>query len=129
MPATQALLDCCAIALIWTRMFFRASKSRSVVIDNGKVTDISPFSFEGEIIPSIHANQARFLGRTINLTVADKHSVEQFVSEVLSSLKLIDKSSHKGIYKVCILQNTLILRLRWPLLIYEISMSVVNFSA
>ena len=61
--------------------------------------------------------------------MADKHSVEQFVSEVLSSLKLIDKSSHKGIYKVCILQNTLMLRLRWPLLIYEISISVVNFSA
>ena len=71
MPATQALLDCCAIALIWTRMSFRASKSRPMVIDNGKVIDISPFSFKGEIIPSIHAKPVRFLGRTIDFTVSD----------------------------------------------------------
>ena len=58
--ATQVLLDRCAVALIWARMSFRASKSRSMAIDKGKVIDISPFSFKGEIIPSIHANQARF---------------------------------------------------------------------
>ena len=35
-------------------------------------------------------------------------------------------SSRKGIHKVWILQNMLIPRLRWPLLIYKISISVVN---
>ena len=97
-----------------------------MVIDKGKVTDISPFSFKGESIPSIHANPVKFLGRTIDFTVSDKHFVEKFVTEILSGLKLIDKSSHKGIHKVWILQNMLIPRLRWPLLIYEISISVVN---
>ena len=106
-------------------MSFRAAKSRSVVIDKGKVIDISPFSFKGEIIPSIHANPVRFLGRTIDLTVSDKHSVEIFVTEVLSGLKLIDKPSHKRTHKVCILQNMLIPRLRWPLLIYEISIRLL----
>ena len=67
-PASQVLLDHCAVALIWARMSFRASKSRSMVIDKGKVIDISPFSFKGEIIPSIHANPVRFLGRTIDFT-------------------------------------------------------------
>ena len=104
--STQVLLDCCAIALNWARMTFRASKSRSMVIDKGKVIDISPFSFKGEIIPSIHTNPVRFLGRTIDFTVSDKHSVEKFVTEVWSGLKLIGKSSHKGIHKVWILQNT-----------------------
>ena len=118
-PATYILLDCCAVALIWARM------SRSMVIDNGKVIDISSFSFKGEIIPSIHANPVRFLGRNIDFTVTDKHSVEKFVSKVLSGLKLIDRS-HKGIHKVWIPQNMLIPRLRWPLLNYEISISVVN---
>ena len=59
-PATQVLLDRCAVALIWARMSFRASQSRSMVIDKGKVIDISPFSFKGEIIPSIHANLVKF---------------------------------------------------------------------
>ena len=81
-PATQVLPGCCAVALIWARMSFRASKFRSIVIDNGKVVDISPFSFKGEIIPSIHKNPVRFLGRTIDFTVSDKHSVEKFVTEV-----------------------------------------------
>ena len=124
--ATQVLLDRCAVALIWARMSFRASKSRSMVIGKGKVIDISSFSFKGEIIPSIHANPLRFLGRTIDFTVSDKHSVEKFATEVLSGLTLIDKSSHKGINKVWILQNILIPRYRWPLLIYKISVSVVN---
>ena len=35
--ATQVLLDCCAVALMWARMSFRASKSRAMVIDKGKV--------------------------------------------------------------------------------------------
>ena len=125
-PATQVLLDRCAVALIWARMSFTASKSRSMVIDKGKVIDISPFSFKGEIIPSIHADPVRFLGRTIDFTASDKHSVEKFVTELLSGFKLIDKSSHKGIHKVWILQNMLIPRLRWPLLIYESSISVAN---
>ena len=61
-----------------------------------------------------------------DFSVSDKHSVGKFVTEVLSGLKLIGKSSHKGIHKVWILQNMLIPRLCWPLLIYEISISVVN---
>ena len=124
--ATQVLLDRCAVALIWTRKSLRASKSRSMVIDKGQVIDISPFSSKGKIIPSIHAAPGRFLGRTMDFTVSDKHSVEKFVTEVLSGLKLIDKSSHEEILKVLILQNMLIPRLCWPLLIYEISISVVN---
>ena len=42
-PATQVLLGGCALALIWARMSFRACKSRSMVIDKGKVINISPF--------------------------------------------------------------------------------------
>ena len=77
-------------------------------------------SFKGENIPSIHANPLRFLGRTIDFTVSDKHSVEKFVTEILSGLKLIDTS-------MWIKQNMLIpMLIRWPLLIYEISISVVN---
>ena len=69
------------------------------------------FILNDEIIPSIYANPVRFLGRTIDFTVSHKHSVEKFVTEVWSGLKLIDKSSHKGIHKVWILQNMLIQRL------------------
>ena len=126
-PATQVLERCAVAFTNCAGMSFRASKSRSMVIDKGKVIDISPFSFKGEIIPSIHTNPVRFLGRTIDFTVSDKHSVEKFVTEVLSGLKLISKPSHKGIHKVWVLQNMLIPRVRWPLLIYKMYISVVNW--
>ena len=86
--ATHVLLNHCAVALIWARTSFRASKSRSMVIDKGKVIDISRFSFTGKIISSIHQNPVRFFSSTIDFTVADKHSVEKFVTEVLSGFKL-----------------------------------------
>ena len=122
---SQILLDRCTAALQWARMSFRASKSRSIVISEGKVVNVSPFSFDSEIIPSIHSNPVKFLGRSIDFSLTDKDAVENFVSAVLTGLDLIDKSSHKGIQKVWILQNMFISRLRWPLLIYEISLSVV----
>ena len=116
-PATQVLLNHCAVSLIWAWMPFRASASRSKVIDNGKVTDISLFSFKGEIISSIHANPVRFLGRTIDFTMYDIYSVEKFVPEVLSGLKLIGTSSDKEKHKVWIQQNMLIPNLHRSLLI------------
>ena len=86
-PATQ-VLNRCAFALIWGKVSFTASKSRFMVIANGKVIDISPFSFKGEIIPSVHTNPVRFLGRTIDFTVSEKNSVEKLIQkfcQVLSS--------------------------------------------
>ena len=58
----QVLLDRCAVALTLASMSFIVSKSRFMVIDIGKVIDISPFSFKSEIFPSIHASPVRFLG-------------------------------------------------------------------
>ena len=52
--------------------------------------------------------------------------VELLIIFVWQRFKLIGKSSLKGICKVWILQNMLIPRLCWPLLTYEISISVVN---
>ena len=53
-----------------------------MVIDNGKVIDISFFTFKSEIIPSIHVNPVRFLGRNIDFTPSEKHYLEKFVTEV-----------------------------------------------
>ena len=123
--STELLLQRCTFVLSWARMPFRASKSRSIVIQNGRVLDVSPFSFDNEAIPSIHSNPVRFLGRTIDVSLCDRQVVSAFKDRVLDGLELINKSFHRGIHKVWILQHLFIPRLRWPLLIYEISVSVV----
>ena len=55
--------------------------------------------------------------------MSDKHAVEKFITKALSGLKLVNKSSHKGCESY---KNKLIPRLHWPLIIYKISLSVVN---
>ena len=123
--STELLLQRCTFVLSWARMSFRASKSRSIVIQNGRVLDVSPFSFDNEAIPSIHSNPVRFLGRSIDVSLCDRQVVSAFKDQVLYGLELINKSFHRGIHKVWILQHLFIPRLRWPLLIYEISVSIV----
>jgi len=59
--------------LDWAGMSFRASKSRSVVIKNGKCVKESVFSVKDpnlsalELIPSIHMSPVKFLGRVISV--------------------------------------------------------------
>ncbi|XP_057310055.1 uncharacterized protein LOC130648052 [Hydractinia symbiolongicarpus] len=101
-PQTQNLLDRCVTALHWAGIGFRPSKSRRIVIANGKVLDQSPFCVLQEPIPSIHANPVKFLGRTINSTLSDSAVVQQVIVNAVEQVKLIDKSSHRGIHKVCL---------------------------
>ena len=94
--STELLLQRCTFVLSWARMSFRASKSRSIVIQNGRVLDVSPFSFDNEAIPSIHSNPVRFLGRTIDVSLCDREVVSTFKDRVLDGLELINKSFHRG---------------------------------
>ena len=127
---TQHLLSRCTLALNWAGMSFRADKSRGIDIVKGKVENVCPFSVyisndNSENIPSIHAHPVRFLGRTIASSLSDLEAVQKFISNVHDGLSLIDKFSHKGMHKVWILHHLLIPRARWPLLIYEVSISCV----
>ena len=128
---TQLLLDRCTHALSWACMSFRANKSRCIVIDRGSVKNITPFIVnlpnveESQIIPSIHTQPVRFLGRQICASLSDSESIETFVSIFKNGLKNINSSKHNGIHKVWILQYLLLPRARWPIQIYEIPFSTV----
>ena len=76
-------------------------------------------------ILSISNQPVKFLARTISFTVSDKDQLEVISSAVSKGLALIDKSFHRGVNKVCILQHLLVPRLRCPFLIYEIPISAV----
>ena len=129
----QTLLARCATALQWAGMEFRANKSRSFIIKKGKSLNSSPFCVSEPsnptdfslFIPSIHSMPVRFLGRIIDGSITDRKSVDELAAEKLSDgLKIIDKSPFKGTQKLWILQHLLIPRIQWPLLIYEVPMSV-----
>ena len=123
--SSQELLDRTVCALSWARMLFRAPKSRSIVISSGKILHVSPFSVNGQMIPSIHEKPVKFLGRSIDFTLSDSAAVDSLIQQCHQALIAIDKSFHRGTHKLWILQHLLIPRLRWPISIYEVSPSTV----
>ena len=94
----------------WTK---RAEKSRCIVIDVGVVKNVTPFtvnllnSEESQVIPSIHTQPVRFLGRRICASLSDSENIETFISTFKNGLNDINSSKHNGIHKVWILQYLL----------------------
>ena len=131
----QNLLHRCVKALSWAGMYFRADKSRSIVIVRGKSMNTTPFyvtepstpSDFTNYIPSIHSVPVKFLGRIINGSLTDRNSIDELQQKLVLGLNIINKSSFKGTQKLWILQHLLISRIQWSLLIYEISISRATF--
>ena len=115
---TQLLLNRCTQVLTWAGMSFRAEKSRCIVIDGGVVKNVTPFtvnllnSEESQVIPSIHTQPVRFLGRRICASLSDSENIETFISTFKNGLNDINSSKHNGIHKVWILQYLLLPRAR-----------------
>ena len=131
-PQANILLQRSSTALAWARMEWRVKKSRCMIIREGNVICETPrfvkqpSSNVMDVIPSIRGMPIRFLGRIINESLSDRDQVTMLVDKVESSLSIIDKSYHYGVNKVWILQFLLLPQLRWLLMIYEISISVVT---
>ena len=123
--SSQELLNRTVCALSWARMIFRASKSRSIVIQSGKIIDTA-FAVNGENIPSIHRKPVKFLGRSIDHNLSDAVAVDNLIQQCHQGLLAIDKSFHRGVQKLWILQHLLIPRIRWPISIYEVSPTTVQ---
>ena len=122
----QNLLHRCVEALSWAGMYFRADKSRSIIIVRDKsmdttllyATEPSATSNLTNYIPSIHLVAVKF--RIINVSLTDRNSIDELQQKLVLCLN-INETSFKGTQKHWILQHILISRIQWSLLIYEIS--------
>ena len=126
---TQRLLDRSCVALEWARMKYRPDKSRCIIIVKGKSSNTTPFITKAmdqsqktvsSVIPSIHANPIKFLGRIVNGSLNDKNATQDIERKLVDGLKMIQNSKLGNKEKVWILSNLLIPRIRWPLMIYQI---------
>ena len=75
-------------------------------------------------ISSIHPRPIKFLGHIIDGSISDRNSSAELADKLLSALSVVDKSHFIGMQKLWILQHLLIPRIQWPLLIYEIPISL-----
>ena len=111
-------------------MSVKASKSKSLVIDSGKIVHDKSlcivFGANCQAIPSTADNPVKFLGRTISDALSDKYEADSLSLALTKGLALIGNTGPLAVQKLWILQHLLVPRLRWPLLIYEIPISMVT---
>ena len=75
-------------------------------------------------ITSIHSRPVMFLGRIIDGSLSDRNSSVELADTLSAGLTTIGRSHFTSIQKLLILQHLLIPRIQWPLLIYEVPISL-----
>ena len=109
----------------WARMKFKAAKSRSLVIQKGKVTK-KTFYVTGERIPTVSENPVKCLGKQFDATLGDKENMKNVEQQLAEWLTRIDQSGLPGNYKAWMYQHGVLPRILWPLLVYEFPLSGVE---
>ena len=107
------------------RMKIKPSKSRSISIVKGKLSD-HRFHIGEEPIPMVSEKPVKSLGRWYDASLKDKEQVEQLRKEVAGGLESIDKTLLPGKLKLWCMQYGLLPRLLWPLTLYEVPLSKVE---
>ena len=111
--------------ITWSRMRFKAKKSRSLTFVKGRQKQIK-FKIAGENMPTVKEKPVKSLGRWYAGTLSDKGRGIEVMKQAEEGLKKIDESKLPGKYKIWCLQFGLYPRLGWPLLIYEVALSRVE---
>ena len=128
----RIFLSRCTIALKWAGFTFQAEKTRSIIFIKGRCMKTTFFSVSSptepsdftSFIASIHSRPVKFLGRIIDGSISDRTSLDELEKKLLDGLNIIDTSHLTGSQKLWFLQNLLIPRIQWPILIYEVPISL-----
>ena len=109
----------------WSRMRFKARKSRSLALRKGKQQQIK-FSIAGEEMPTVKDQPVKSLGRWYKGDLSDKSRGVEVYDQAVECLKRIQNSKLPNKFKLWALQYGLYPRLAWPLMIYEVALSRVE---
>ena len=124
--SAQEALDKVNDFMKWSGMKIKPVKSRSLVLQRGKVKQEEPFHVNNQQIPGIQNVPVKFLGRTINGDLNDKQARLSLDESLSRWIKLLDKCALTGIMK-CWCYNYLILpKVQWQLMIYDFALSHVQ---
>ena len=111
--------------ITWSRMRFKAKKSRSLTFVKGRQRQYK-FSIAGENMPTVKEKPVKSLGRWYAETLSDRGRGIEIMHQAEEGLKAIESTKLPGKYKIWCLQFGLYPRLAWPLLVYEVALSRVE---
>lgn len=121
---TRRLLEKLQHNIEWARMKIKPSKSRSISIIKGRLSDHRIFI--GKPIPTVMEKTMKSLGRWYDATLKDTKQVDQLRRDTFNGLERIDRSLLPGSLKLWCYQFGLLPRLIWPLTIYKVSVLKVE---
>ena len=123
--ATHRMLARLDELIAWSRMKFKAKKSRSCTFRKGKQTEVR-YTIAGEPIPTVKEQPVKSLGRMYKGNLSDRGQGVEIYNQAIEGLKNIDHAKLPGKFKLWCLQCGLYPRLLWPLMIYEVAESRVE---
>lgn len=124
-PCTRRLLGKLEENIRWARMKIKPSKSRSISLVKGVLSDLK-FFIGDDPIPTVSEQPVKSLGRWYDASLKDKDQVQQLRKDINSGLKSIDNTQLPGKLKIWCLQLGLLPRMLWPLAVYEVPISTVE---
>ena len=122
---TKRLLDKLQGNIEWARMEIKPSKSRSISIVKGQLTN-ERFHVNNEPIPTVLEKPVKSLGRWYSAELKDSKQLEQLKQDTINGLKQINSTALPGKLKLWCFQFGLLPRLMWPISIYEVTLSHAN---
>ena len=111
--------------ITWSRMKFKAKKSRSLTFRDGKQSQ-RRFEIAGEKMPTVKEEPVKSLGRWYEGNLSDRSRGVLVGRAAEEGLKAIDKTKLPGKHKIWCMQFALYPRLAWPLTMYEVALSRVE---
>ena len=109
--------------IVWARMRF---KSRSLVLQKGKIKSTARFTIAGEFIPTVTEKLVKSLAKWFDSSTKDQAAIKGIGGDLDDWLRKIDKSGLPGKFKAWLFQHAILPWILWPLMIYEVAITTVE---
>ncbi|TWW62214.1 hypothetical protein D4764_04G0008610 [Takifugu flavidus] len=109
-PGCRWILQGLERLILWAKMSFKPTKSRSMVLKKGKVVDKFRFSISGTVIPSITEQPVKNLGKLFDSSLKDTAAIQKSTEQLGGWLTKVDKSGLPGRFKAWIYQHSIQIR-------------------
>ena len=85
--------------IVWSRMRFKPGKSRSLILQKGKIKSMARFKIAGKFIPTVTEKPVKSLGKWFDSSTKDQAAIKRIGGDLDDFLRKIDKSGLPGKFK------------------------------
>lgn len=110
----------------WAHMSFKPAKSRSLVLKRRNVRDKFRFRLGEDQIPLVTEKPVKSFGKVFSCSLKEADSIKATSANLEGWLRAVDTSGLPEKFKDWGFQHGFFPRILWPLLIYEVPMTIAN---